>query len=75
MTRPTKTFKQAVREFKESYLRSMMQRTRGNISAAARLAKYNRTDLTRMLAKMNIDPNDYRKTNRCYAGVRVDPKR
>lgn len=50
-------------EFTRSYLTQLLNITRGNVSKAARLAKRNRTDFYKLLARHQIEPVTF-KANR-----------
>ena len=47
-------------EFTREYLASHLQRTKGNITEAARLAKRNRTDFYKLLARFRLNADDYK---------------
>lgn len=49
-------FDEARDEFTRSYLTQLLQLTRGNVSQAARLARRNRTDFYKLLAKHDVKP-------------------
>ena len=53
-------------EFTRNYLTQLLQITRGNVSKAARLAKRNRTDFYKLLARHQIEPVTF-KGNRSSA--------
>ena len=46
--------------FARNYLTSNLQATAGNISQAARLAKRNRTDFYKLLARYRVEPGDFK---------------
>jgi two-component system response regulator GlrR len=50
----------ARQKFERAYLCEVLRRTRGNVSAAARLAGRNRTDLHDLLKRHGIDAGDFR---------------
>ena len=50
------SFDEARDEFTRNYLVQLLQVTEGNVSQAARLAKRNRTDLYKLLARHGIEP-------------------
>ena len=47
-------------EFEHDYLIQLLESTRGGITQAARIAGRNRTEFYKLLARHQIDPNDYR---------------
>ncbi len=47
--------------FERAYLDKLLRATRGNLSAAARVAQHQRKSLWRMLRRLGIDPDDYRR--------------
>jgi len=53
-------FDEARDEFTRSYLVQLLQVTEGNVSQAARLAKRNRTDLYKLLARHGIEPDQFK---------------
>jgi two-component system response regulator GlrR len=54
------TYDEARETFARDYLTSNLQATSGNISQAARLAKRNRTDFYKLLARYRVEPNDFK---------------
>jgi two-component system response regulator GlrR len=54
------TYDEARETFARNYLSSNLQATSGNISQAARLAKRNRTDFYKLLARYRVEPNDFK---------------
>jgi two-component system response regulator GlrR len=54
------TYDEARETFARNYLTSNLQATSGNISQAARLAKRNRTDFYKLLARYRVEPNDFK---------------
>ena len=50
----------ARQKFERAYLCEVLRRTHGNVSAAARLAGRNRTDLHDLLKRHGIDAADFR---------------
>jgi two-component system response regulator GlrR len=54
------TYDEARESFARSYLEGNLQATSGNISQAARLAKRNRTDFYKLLARYRVEPNDFK---------------
>jgi two-component system response regulator GlrR len=57
------TYDQAREKFSRDYLTSNLQSTKGNISKSARLAKRNRTDFYKLLARHRVAPDDFKKTD------------
>ena len=53
-------FAQARDEFIRSYLIQLLQSTGGNVSQAARLARRNRTDFYKLLARHEVDPQTFK---------------
>jgi two-component system response regulator GlrR len=54
------TYDEARETFARNYLTTNLQATAGNISQAARLAKRNRTDFYKLLARYRVEPNDFK---------------
>ena len=54
------SFDEARDEFTRSYLAQILQITAGNVSQAARLAKRNRTDFYKLLARHQLVPDDFK---------------
>jgi len=54
------TYDEARETFARNYLTTNLQATAGNISQAARLAKRNRTDFYKLLARYQVEPNDFK---------------
>ncbi|GMU68335.1 MAG: sigma-54-dependent Fis family transcriptional regulator [Steroidobacteraceae bacterium] len=54
------SFDEARDEFTRSYLSQILQITGGNVSQAARLAKRNRTDFYKLLARHQLTPEDFK---------------
>jgi two-component system response regulator GlrR len=54
------TYEEARDAFAHNYLTSNLQATSGNITQAARLAKRNRTDFYKLLARYRVEPNDFK---------------
>ncbi len=52
--------RQAVVEHEQKYLIKLMERTRGSIADAARIARLDRQNLRRMLARHKIDPEKFK---------------
>jgi two-component system response regulator GlrR len=53
-------YREAKLEFEFKFLKELMERTRGNISKAARMSDIYRSDLYELLKKHDIDPKEYR---------------
>jgi len=53
-------YEEARDAFAHNYLTSNLQATSGNIAQAARLAKRNRTDFYKLLARYRVEPNDFK---------------
>jgi two-component system response regulator GlrR len=47
-------------EFTRNYLSQILQITMGNVSQAARLAKRNRTDFYKLLARHELNPDAFK---------------
>jgi len=54
------SFTEARDEFTRNYLSQILQITQGNVSQAARLAKRNRTDFYKLLARHNLNPETFK---------------
>jgi two-component system response regulator GlrR len=54
-------YDEARESFARSYLTQHLQSTAGNVSQAARIAKRNRTDFYKLLAKYRVQPDDFKK--------------
>ena len=59
------SFDEARDEFTRNYLSQILQITTGNVSQAARLAKRNRTDFYKLLSRHQLQPDDFKKLERC----------
>jgi two-component system, NtrC family, response regulator GlrR len=59
---PTKipSYDEAREEFSRQYLAENLQRTSGNVTQAARLAKRTRTDFYKLLARYRLHPDDFK---------------
>ena len=55
------SFDEARDEFTRSYLSQILQITVGNVSQAARLAKRNRTDFYKLLARHQLTPEEFKQ--------------
>ena len=54
------SFSEARDEFTRNYLSQILQITSGNVSQAARLAKRNRTDFYKLLARHDLNPDSFK---------------
>ncbi|MGB5628602.1 MAG: sigma 54-interacting transcriptional regulator [Woeseiaceae bacterium] len=54
------SFTDARDEFTRNYLSQILQITMGNVSQAARLAKRNRTDFYKLLARHDLNPDEFK---------------
>jgi two-component system response regulator GlrR len=54
------SFSDARDEFTRNYLSQILQITMGNVSQAARLAKRNRTDFYKLLARHDLNPDQFK---------------
>jgi two-component system, NtrC family, response regulator GlrR len=54
------TYDEARDQFARDYLKNNLQTTAGNVSQAARLAKRNRTDFYKLLARYRLEPDDFK---------------
>jgi two-component system response regulator GlrR len=54
------SFSDARDEFTRNYLSQILQITTGNVSQAARLAKRNRTDFYKLLARYDLNPDSFK---------------
>ena len=54
------SFSDARDEFTRNYLTQILQITQGNVSQAARLAKRNRTDFYKLLARHDLNPGQFK---------------
>jgi two-component system response regulator GlrR len=63
--RPAKipTYDEARDQFSRDYLAENLQRTSGNVTKAARLAKRSRTDFYKLLARYRLQPEDFKKSS------------
>ena len=57
------TYDEAREKFSRDYLAENLQRTAGNVSQAARLAKRSRTDFYKLLARYRIHPEDFKNAS------------
>ncbi len=55
------TYDEARDNFARTYLASNLQATSGNVSQSARLAKRNRTDFYKLLARYRLQPDDFKE--------------
>jgi two-component system response regulator GlrR len=54
------TYEQAREQFSQEYLSANLQLTAGNVSRSARIAKRNRTDFYKLLARHRLHPDDFK---------------
>jgi two-component system, NtrC family, response regulator GlrR len=57
------TYTEARDQFSRDYLTANLQRTAGNVSQSARLAKRNRSDFYKLLARYRLHPDDFKDTD------------
>jgi two-component system response regulator GlrR len=57
------TYDEAREKFSRDYLAENLQRTAGNVTQAARLAKRSRTDFYKLLARYRIHPEDFKNAS------------
>ncbi len=57
------SYQEARENFTRDYLTSNLQATAGNVSESARLAKRNRTDFYKLLARHRVAPEDFKKAD------------
>ncbi|HCH49686.1 MAG TPA: two-component system response regulator GlrR [Proteus sp.] len=55
------TFAEARGHFEMTYLRKLLQMTKGNVTQAARMAGRNRTEFYKLLSRHELDPNDFKE--------------
>ncbi|MCP9269771.1 two-component system response regulator GlrR [Xenorhabdus sp. XENO-1] len=55
------TFVEARGQFELHYLRKLLQMTKGNVTHAARMAGRNRTEFYKLLARHELDANDFKE--------------
>ncbi|WP_279048174.1 two-component system response regulator GlrR [Cedecea davisae] len=55
------TFVEARNQFELNYLRKLLQITRGNVTHAARMAGRNRTEFYKLLARHELEANDFKE--------------
>jgi two-component system response regulator GlrR len=58
------TYEEAREAFARAYLADNLQRTSGNVTQAARIAKRTRTDFYKLLAKYRLRPDDFKPSSR-----------
>ena len=56
------TYEEAREKFSRDYLAENLSKTAGNVTESARLAKRNRTDFYKLLARYRIQPDDFKVT-------------
>ena len=57
---PLPTYDEARDNFSRDYLTSNLKKTQGNITQSARLAKRNRTNFYKLLARYRLHPDDFK---------------
>jgi len=57
-------YTEAVREFKKRFIEKVLKANGGNCCHAARELRMHRNSLSRTMAELGIDPNDFRATCR-----------
>jgi two-component system response regulator GlrR len=62
------TYDEAREAFARAYLVDNLQRTGGNVTQAARIAKRTRTDFYKLLARYRLQPEDYKPPSRGRRG-------
>ncbi|MFW0846404.1 two-component system response regulator QseF/GlrR, partial [Cronobacter sakazakii] len=55
------TFVEARNQFELNYLRKLLQITKGNVTHAARMAGRNRTEFYKLLARHELEANDFKE--------------
>ncbi|NBN16807.1 two-component system response regulator GlrR [Proteus sp. G4400] len=55
------TFAEARSHFEMTYLRKLLQMTKGNVTQAARMAGRNRTEFYKLLSRHGLDANDFKE--------------
>jgi two-component system response regulator GlrR len=65
------TYSEARDRFSRDYLAANLQRTSGNVSQSARLAKRNRSDFYKLLAKYRLHPDDFKDADSSDEGAVV----
>ncbi|HEY1313722.1 MAG TPA: sigma-54 dependent transcriptional regulator [Steroidobacteraceae bacterium] len=65
------TYDEAREKFARDYLSENLQRTAGNVTQAARLAKRSRTDFYKLLARYRLHPDDFKNLE---SGNPLDPE-
>lgn len=55
------TFAEARDHFEMTYLRKLLQMTKGNVTQAARMAGRNRTEFYKLLSRHGLDANDFKE--------------
>ena len=63
------SYEEARHQFTHDYLVTHLQRTGGNITEAARLAKRNRTDFYKMLSRFRVKPEDFKPSRNIRRGT------
>lgn len=60
------SFMEARNNFERSYLTKVLQMTEGSASQAAKIAKRNRTDFYKLLARHGLEPSDFKPGGNLY---------
>ena len=63
------TYSEARDRFSRDYLAANLQRTAGNVSQSARLAKRNRSDFYKLLARYRLHPDDFKDADSSDEGT------
>jgi two-component system response regulator GlrR len=65
------TYSEARDRFSRDYLAANLQRTAGNVSQSARIAKRNRSDFYKLLARYRLHPDDFKDAHSSSDGTIV----
>jgi two-component system, NtrC family, response regulator GlrR len=57
----TRSFRDAMSDYEQEYIRGLLRFCGGNLSQAARVAEMHRPNLRRLIKKYQIDPNSFRR--------------
>jgi two-component system response regulator GlrR len=58
------SYNDAREEFSREYLIKNLESTSGNVTKSAILAKRNRTDFYKLMSRHNVQPDEFKRTNR-----------
>jgi two-component system, NtrC family, response regulator GlrR len=58
------TYDEAREQFARDYLSKNLERTAGNVTKAARIAKRNRADFYKLLSRYRLHPEDFKSAER-----------